>query len=84
MISTDKRYEENVPGKYYVTDSCDGCGRCRRIHQRREAWKRNSKRQATLIMREFPARPQEPESSVLQSRHGGSKIGMCADSAMMP
>lgn len=22
------RIEENAPGKYYVTDDCNGCGRC--------------------------------------------------------
>jgi ferredoxin len=23
-----KRIEDNAPGKYYVTDQCDGCGLC--------------------------------------------------------
>jgi ferredoxin len=28
MNQTGKKLEENVPGKYYVTDTCDGCGLC--------------------------------------------------------
>lgn len=27
-MSTATRYEENEPGKYYVTSDCDGCGIC--------------------------------------------------------
>ena len=25
---TGKRFEDNAPGKYYVTDACNGCGLC--------------------------------------------------------
>ncbi len=25
------RYAENVPGKYYVTDLCNGCGLCKSV-----------------------------------------------------
>ena len=28
MNSTFKRYEDNAPGKFYVTDACNGCGLC--------------------------------------------------------
>ncbi len=28
MQSAGKRLEDNAPGKYYVTDTCDGCGLC--------------------------------------------------------
>jgi ferredoxin len=28
MEPTGKRLEDNTPGKYYVTDLCDGCGLC--------------------------------------------------------
>lgn len=28
MATLAKRREENAPGKYYVTDECDGCGIC--------------------------------------------------------
>ena len=23
-----KKYDDNAPGKYYVTDACNGCGLC--------------------------------------------------------
>ena len=28
MVTTNKRITDNVPGKFYVTDACDGCGLC--------------------------------------------------------
>ena len=28
MSSAGRRFEENVAGKYYVTDECNGCGLC--------------------------------------------------------
>jgi ferredoxin len=28
MAANGKRYEENAPGKYYVSDLCNGCGLC--------------------------------------------------------
>jgi ferredoxin len=28
MKTVEKRLEDNVPGKYYVTDACNGCGLC--------------------------------------------------------
>ena len=28
MTEEAKKIEENTPGKYYVTDLCDGCGLC--------------------------------------------------------
>ncbi len=28
VIPQGKRLVENAPGKYYVTDACDGCGIC--------------------------------------------------------
>lgn len=28
MQATGKRFDDNVPGKYYVTDLCNGCGLC--------------------------------------------------------
>ena len=28
MEPSGKRLEDNAPGKYYVTDACDGCGLC--------------------------------------------------------
>ena len=28
MASKGKRFEENAAGKFYVTDECNGCGRC--------------------------------------------------------
>lgn len=28
MNSPSKRYEDNAPGKFYVTDACNGCGLC--------------------------------------------------------
>ncbi len=28
MLSSAKKFSENVPGKYYVTDDCNGCGLC--------------------------------------------------------
>jgi ferredoxin len=28
MTASGTRLEENEPGKYYVTDACDGCGLC--------------------------------------------------------
>lgn len=28
MSPTGKKLEDNVAGKYYVTDACDGCGIC--------------------------------------------------------
>jgi ferredoxin len=28
MITTGNRYEDNAPGKFYVTDACNGCGLC--------------------------------------------------------
>ena len=28
MAAKGNRFEENAPGKFYVTDECNGCGRC--------------------------------------------------------
>jgi ferredoxin len=28
MAAKGKRFEENAPGKFYVTEECNGCGRC--------------------------------------------------------
>ena len=28
MQPNGKRLEENAPGKYYITDACNGCGLC--------------------------------------------------------
>lgn len=28
MDGSGKKLEDNAPGKYYVTDTCDGCGLC--------------------------------------------------------
>ena len=28
METPGKKYDDNSPGKYYVTDSCNGCGLC--------------------------------------------------------
>lgn len=28
MVSVAVRLQNNVPGKYYVTNECDGCGIC--------------------------------------------------------
>ena len=28
MQAKGKRHEDNAPGKYYVTDACNGCGLC--------------------------------------------------------
>ena len=28
MTTAGKRLEENAPGKFYVTDACNGCGLC--------------------------------------------------------
>ena len=28
MDGTSKRYDDNEAGKYYVTDTCNGCGLC--------------------------------------------------------
>ncbi len=28
MAGQNKRLEDNAPGKFYVTDACNGCGLC--------------------------------------------------------
>ena len=28
MVTANKRITDNAPGKYYVTDACDGCCLC--------------------------------------------------------
>jgi len=62
MANPENRYQENIPGQYYVDDQCIDCDLCR--NRLPDVFARSEEGGHSFVVRQ-PATPEEIEESLL-------------------